>query len=102
MKTKAPDVELTRASDNVFSDLGFSPAESKKLAIKAALMAEIRRYITEHSLTQAKAAAQMHVTRPRISDVQRGMIDKFTIDALVDMLARVGINVELKVTSRAA
>ena len=39
------------------------------------------------------------VSRPRVSDVMRGKLDKFTIDALVDMLEKTGKHVTIQVTS---
>ncbi len=92
MKTK-----ITKSSGDVFQDLGFSAVEAEKLNIKSDLMSQIERYIEINGLTQEEAAELMGVSRPRISDVVRGKIDKFTIDALVDMLAHVGHHVTVKV-----
>jgi len=92
MKTK-----ITKSSGDVFQDLGFSAVEAEKLNIKSDLMSKIERYIETNGLTQEEAAERMGVSRPRISDVVRGRIDKFTIDALIDMLARVGHHVTVKV-----
>jgi predicted XRE-type DNA-binding protein len=48
-------------------------------------------------MTQAKAAKRFGVTEPRINDLIRGKIDKFSIDALVKMLAAAGLRVEIRV-----
>lgn len=45
-------------------------------------------------MTQKEASIQMGVTQPRISDLMRGKIDLFTIDTLVSMLGKAGIDVE--------
>ena len=99
----------TKVGDNVFLDLGFSPREAKRLLaqadthidesirLKEQLMDEIARWIRETSVTQAAAAEVLHVTRPRVSDVVNHKVDKFTIDALVGMLARIGKQVHLAV-----
>ena len=47
------------------------------------------------SLTQVRAARRFGVSQPRISDLKRGLIDRFTIDALVNMLASAGLRVEI-------
>ncbi|MHB1263947.1 MAG: XRE family transcriptional regulator [Gemmatimonadaceae bacterium] len=47
--------------------------------------------------SQADAARLLGVSQPRISSLVRGKIDLFSIDALVDMLARAGYHVELRV-----
>ncbi|MBM4121312.1 MAG: helix-turn-helix domain-containing protein [Nitrospira sp.] len=48
---------------------------------------------------QAEAAKVLGVTQPRISDLVRGRIDLFSVDSLIDMLARLGIRVRLVVTT---
>jgi predicted XRE-type DNA-binding protein len=93
----------------VFLDLGFPPEEAKRLLahadaqidesirLKQQLMDEIAEWIEEASVTQAVAAEVLRVTRPRVSDVVNHKVEKFTIDALVSMLARVGKQVRLAV-----
>jgi predicted XRE-type DNA-binding protein len=49
------------------------------------------------SVTQAVAAEVLQVTRPRVSDVVNHKVEKFTIDALVSMLGRIGKQVRLAV-----
>ena len=99
----------TKAGGNVFLDLGFSPREAKRLLaqadaqidesvrLKRQLMDEIAEWMSEKSVTQAVAAEVLHITRPRVSDVVNHKVDKFTIDALVGMLARIGKQVRLAV-----
>ena len=60
------------------------------LALKEQLMGELVSWIKDSHLKQGEAAEILHVTRPRVSDVVNKKVSKFTIDALVDMLARVG------------
>jgi len=95
-------MEIIESSGNVFKDLGFPQEESDKLLIKSRLMMEIESFIKNKGMTQAHAAGLMGVTRPRISDVMRGKIDKFTIDALVDMLSKAGLQVTITVEHVAA
>ena len=99
----------TNVGGNVFVDLGFAPKEAKRLLahadvridesirLKRQLMAEIAEWMKETSVTQAAAAEVLHVTRPRVSDVVNRKVEKFTIDALVDMLSRIGKQVRLAV-----
>ena len=93
----------------MFLDLGFSPQEAKRLLaqadaqidesirLKRQLMDEIAGWMSEARVTQAVAAEVLHVTRPRVSDMVNHKVDKFTIDALVGMLARIGKQVRLAV-----
>ena len=92
-------IDIRESTGDVFQDLGFTSGDCEKLRIKTKLMSTIEAYIAEKSLTQAQAADLMGVSRPRISDVVRGKIDKFTIDALVDMLTRAGFQVDINTTA---
>lgn len=109
MKRNSTLGHITPAGANIFADLGFAPEEaaklleesnkiiSEKLAIKQSLMTELAEWIEEKQLKQADAAQILGVTRPRVSDVINKKSIKFTIDALVDMLARTGKHVQLSV-----
>ena len=65
---------------------------------RAQLMVEVRRLIRARKLTQRAAAKLLGVTQPRISDLIRGKIDLFSIDTLVNMLARGGMRVKLRIS----
>ena len=88
---------ITSANANVFADFGFSPQEASKLKIKAQLICQISEWIKDKQLKQEEASVLLHVTRPRVSDIMRGKAEKFTIDALIDMLERTGKHVTLQV-----
>lgn len=100
---------VTKADANVFLELGFPLAEAERLqaasriqindarALKEQLMAEVARWIDEHHLKQSEAAEILMVSRPRVSDVVNRKTSKFTLDALVGMLNRIGKPVRLAV-----
>lgn len=83
------------SSGNVFEDLGFDPQTAQNLRIRASLMMAVEQYIQREGLTQAQAARRLGVTQPRISDLVRGKVDRFSIDTLVNMLSRAGIEVSV-------
>jgi predicted XRE-type DNA-binding protein len=87
----------TPSSGNVFEDLGFDPDEAHNLKIRGELMMAITRLIDRRGMTQKEAAELFGVTQPRVSDVVRGKIELFTIDALVKMLGSAGVKVRLLV-----
>lgn len=60
-------------------------------------MNELAVWIETKKLKQAEAAEILGVTRPCVSDVVNKKAIKFSIDALVDMLARTGKHVQLSV-----
>jgi len=63
-------------------------------------MSEISQWIADNNLKQIEAAAILGITRPRVSDVVNKKLPKFTIDALVDMVAKTGRDVQLSVQKR--
>ena len=81
---------------NVFEALEDDPAMAQNLKIRTELMMTLRQYIEDAGLAQKEAAEVFGVHQPRISDLMRGKIDKFTIDRLVNMLARIGKTVKVK------
>lgn len=95
---RADRPRIKKSGGNVFADLGFDRDEAEHLRIRSALMATVRRVLEDRQLTQAQAAELFDVSQPRVSDLVRGKIDLFSIDTLVDMLARAGIRVELRTT----
>jgi predicted XRE-type DNA-binding protein len=86
-------IRIRRGSGNVFQDLGFPPDEAAHLLIRSDLMISLNQLLQERGLTQVRAAKLLGVTQPRISDLKRGRLELFSIDALVDMLARLGVKV---------
>jgi predicted XRE-type DNA-binding protein len=88
-------LKMDRGSGNIFADLGFPPGEAQNLLLRAELMSQIRR--ASKGLTQAEAARKFGVTQPRMNDLLRGKLDKFSLDALVNMLGKAGLRVEVQV-----
>ncbi len=93
-------VKVRRSSGNVFRDLGFSKAEADNLKIRTDLMIRLSKVIEARRLTQAQAASLFGVTQPRVSDLVRGKIDRFSIDTLVAMLGHAGVRVQVVVGRR--
>lgn len=90
-------IKIRRSSGNVFRDLGFSREEAENLKIRSDLMIRLSKLIEARGLTQAQAAALFGVTQPRVSDLVRGKIDRFSIDTLVAMLGHAGVRVHVVV-----
>src|SRR5438309_3262908 len=90
-------VRVTPSTGNVFRDLGFAKEESEHLLVRADLLIQVQKAIASGGLRQAEAAKVLRVTQPRVSDLLRGRIDLFSTDALIDMLARLGVGVRLLV-----
>ena len=86
---------------NAWEALYDDPARAESLRIKSELMVRVEKYIQENGLIQKEAAKILGVSQPRVSDLVRGKIDRFTIDMLINMLSRVGIKVNIKIEKAA-
>lgn len=95
-------MKTSRADGNVFADVGFDGEVAENLRLRADLMMNLREIIRRKGLTQVQAAKVFGVTQPRVSDLVRGKIGLFTIDMLVNMLARAGKKVVLQTKNRQA
>ena len=94
--------KITKSSGNVFQDLGFDASESENLKLRAQLMRELDTLIHDKRLTQCDAAELLGIQQSRVSDLVRGKIDRFSIDMLVNLLAKTGRQVEIKIKQQAA
>ena len=90
-------VKVTPSSGNVFRDLGLSEQEAEHLVLRADLLIQIQKVVAARRLTQAQLAKLLHLTQPRVSDLLRGRLHLFSIETLVDMLGRLGVQVRLVV-----
>jgi predicted XRE-type DNA-binding protein len=91
--------KVTRSTGNVFRDLGFPPDEAEHLRIRADLLLQLQKAIEARELKQAAAAKLLGVSQPRVSDLMRGRLDLFSVDTLIEMLARLGIRVRVAFSS---
>ncbi len=94
------DTTITKGSGSVFADLGFSPAESRNLLLRSRMVTALRKFIEKEGLTQADAAKRLKVSQPRISDLTRGKISRFSLDTLVNMLTDAGLEVDFRIKPR--
>ena len=83
--------------DSVWDAIEPTPAQAQNMKVRSALMTALEEYIRSEGLTQAAAAKKLGVTQPRISDLVRGNINLFSIDTLINMVAAVGLTVEVHI-----
>ncbi|KJK14720.1 helix-turn-helix domain-containing protein [Pseudomonas sp. 2(2015)] len=89
-------------STSVWDALVDSPEEAENLRIRSQLMRAITRTVKSWDVAQKEAAQRLHVTQPRLNDLLKGKIDKFSLDALVNMLASANLEIEVTVRLKAA
>ncbi len=78
-----------------------TPAEAENMKLRSILMTALRDQIAKTKMSQAQAAKLFGVTQPRVSDLMRGKINLFGLDALVNMATAAGLHVELRVLDAA-
>lgn len=94
-------LKMIVGGDNVFRDLGFNESEAQNLLLRTDLMIAIQRSIGKAGLSQTEAAKKLGVTQPRLSDLYRHRIQRFSLDALVTLAARAGLAVRMTVNKAA-
>ena len=94
-------LKITRGSGNVFHDLGFDKVEAENLKLRAELMRRIDQYFRQSGMTQAAAAKALGLTQPRLNALLKGHLSQFSLDALVNIATRAGLNVRLVVKKAA-
>lgn len=80
---------------NVWDAIADTPEEAANLTARSELMIAITALIQSKGWTQAEAAKQCGVTQPRINDLMRGRVSKFSLDALVNLAASLGQRVRV-------
>ena len=83
---------------SVWDAIADTPQEAENLRVRSELMNKITALVAENNWTQAEAASRCGVTQPRINDLLRGRISRFSLDALVNIAAALGrrVHVELE------
>ncbi len=83
-------------SQKLFEDLGFSPEEAAALKLKADLNTRIVK--AAEGYTQQELQNKLGTSQPRVSDLLRGKIAKFSLDTLVVYAELLGLHTEIKTT----
>ena len=90
---------IVASSGNVFADLGYSPDEAAILQMRADLMADLRKFINNKKLTQTSAANIFGVSQSRVSDLITGKWEKFSLEMLITLVTKTGMQVKLKIAA---
>lgn len=86
---------------NVWDALENTPAEAANMTMRSDLLIALRQRIATWKVTQAKAARRLQITQPRLNDLLRGRIDKFSLDTLINLADRADIHVRLRIEKAA-
>lgn len=86
---------------SVWDAIEDTPEDAKNMKLRSVLMTALKNHLSRTALSQAQAAKLFGVTQPRISDLMRGKISLFSLDALVNMATAAGLHIEMRVRKAA-
>ena len=82
---------------SVWDAIADTPEQAANLRARAELMQKIAAIVKENGWTQVEAADRCGVTQPRINDLLRGRVSRFSLDALVNIATAIGRRVHLEI-----
>jgi len=87
--------------DNVFDALADTPAEAANMKARAELLSALKARVDSWRLPQEAAATRLGITRPRLNDLMRGKLGKFSLDALVNLTSAAGLSLQIRIADAA-
>jgi predicted XRE-type DNA-binding protein len=87
--------------ESVWDAVEDTPTEAENMKLRSSLMIAITEAVASWHVTQIEAARRLGVTQPRLNDLLRGRVRKFSLDALVELAARTVLEVHLEITKAA-
>ena len=91
----AKRIQPGQESGNVFADIGLSQPE--EALAKAEIARRVNRILVARKLSQAEAGVILGIAQPRVSDLIRGRLGRFSLDKLLDFAKRSGNDVEIQI-----
>jgi predicted XRE-type DNA-binding protein len=86
---------------SVWDALEDNEADAANMRVRSELMIALRNKIDGWKLNQTEAASRLGLTQPRLNDLMRGRIDKFSLDALINLARPAGLAVRLHIKDAA-
>lgn len=83
---------------SVFHDL-YPADQAAEMEMRSLLLHGLVQWLTDSGMTQTEAAKLLGVTQSRVSDLKRGKISQFSLDLLVRLAARAGLQPQLKLAA---
>jgi predicted XRE-type DNA-binding protein len=80
---------------NVWDAIEDTPEEAAAMTARSDAMIAITARVQAWKVPQREAAKRLGITQPRLDDLLKGKIEKFTLDALMAMAERAGFRPKL-------
>ena len=90
------------ANNRSYESVWDALSERASLTIRSELMIALEGAVERWKITQKQAATRLGITQPRLNDLLKGRINKFSLDSLVDLATKAGLSVTIKVKKQAA
>ncbi|HEY1772647.1 MAG TPA: XRE family transcriptional regulator [Gammaproteobacteria bacterium] len=87
---------------SVWDAIEDSGEEAANMKVRAELMITLQERVKHQHGTQAEKAEKLGLNQPRLNDLLKGRIDKFSLDALVNIASKAGLQIDLRVRKAAA
>jgi predicted XRE-type DNA-binding protein len=87
--------------ESVWDAIETDPVVAANLKARSSVMIAIEQTVKSWRISQVTAAKRLGLTQPRLNDLLRGRINKFSLDALMTIAAKAGLSVELKIKKAA-
>lgn len=101
MQDEREELRQERYKD-VWDALEDTPEAAADMRLRSELMIRVQQEVAAWGMTQTVAAGRLGITQPRLNDLLRGKVGKFSLGALVDLAARTGLQVRVEVERVAA
>jgi predicted XRE-type DNA-binding protein len=73
--------------------------DAANVIARSVLMSALQKTICEWGVVQEVSGGRLGISRPRTSELMSGKIDKFSLDALVNLAAKAGLVVEIHISA---
>jgi predicted XRE-type DNA-binding protein len=83
--------------DSVWDAIEDTPQEAASMRARSELLSAMQQWIKLNGITQTEAARRFGITQPRMSDLVRGKIQLFSLEALMDMATVAGLQPRIQV-----
>ena len=86
---------------NVWDAIEDDPTVAANMTMRSDLLIALQQRVESRKVTEAQAARRLEITQPRLNDLLRSRINKFSLDTLVNLANRADIRVRLKINKAA-
>jgi len=92
------NIKTILMNQSLFAGIASDQADLSLLILKSKLWSVVTSIITDRGLTQREAAELLRVSQPRISNMMKGRLDRFSLDFFIESLTRLGYKFDLDFT----